>query len=140
LLSNSFYSIYRFFGIGLITGLSALSFVIVSAENKLLNPVRDWYSEFRLPVEIPGTGLSNSIDESFYLAKTKVDSVVANPGAGPGTPFFDPYANVLGFTEIDLVVIMILMAVVGAAISLPLFIASYRYSKKNPLMRFTSIK
>ena len=86
----------------------------------------------QLPVEIPGTGLPNSIDESYYLAKTKVDAVVANPGGGPGTPFFDPYANVLGFTEFDFVVIMILMAVVGAAMSLPLFIASYRYSKKIP--------
>jgi len=132
LLSRSFYSIYRFFGMGFVSALTALSLIVVTAESSLLNPVKNWYSGFSLPIEIPGTGLANSIDESIYLAKTKVDAVVANPGGGSGTPFFDPYVNVMAFTEFDFIVTMIVIAGIGAAMSLPLFIMSCRSSTKIP--------
>jgi len=132
LLNRSFNSLYRFFGLGAAAGLSALSLLVVIAESSLLAPIKNWYSGFSLPIEIPGTGIANSMDESFYLAKTKVDSVIANPGAGPGTPFFDPYANVLGFTEFDFVITMIVIAAMGAVMSLPFFIMSYRHAKKFP--------
>jgi len=119
---------------GTVAALSALSLVVVTAESSLLNPIKNWYSEFSLPIEISGTGIANSMDESFYLAKTKVDAVIANPGGGPGTPIFDPYASVLGFTEFDFLVTLIVIAGMGAAMSLPLFIMSFRQSKKNSLL------
>lgn len=128
MLSRSIYSIYRFF-VMMVAAISALSLVLVSAESSLLNPIKSWYSGFSLPIEIPGSGLADSMDESFYLAKTKVDSVVLNPGAGSGTPFFDPYSGVLGFTNLDFVVTMLIIAGIGAAMSVPLFLSSYRHSK-----------
>ena len=132
LLTRSFNSISRFFGMGLVSILTALSMIVVSAESILLDQIKHWYSEFTLPVIIPGTGIANSMDESFYLAKTKVDSVVSNPGAGSGTPYFDPYVDVLSFTSIDFVITMMVIAGIGAAMSLPFFVMSYKHSKKTP--------
>jgi len=131
LLSRSIYSIYRFFGL-MIAAIAALSLVAVTAESRLLEPVKNWYSGFSLPIEIPGTGLADSMDESFYLAKTKVDSVILNPGAGSGTPFFDPYSSVLGFTNFDFVLTMLIIAGIGAAMSMPLFLSSFSHSRKYP--------
>jgi len=131
MLSRSIYSIYRFFGMG-IAAVAALSLVLVSAESSLLTPIRNLYSGFTLPIQIHGTGLADSMDESFYLAKTKVDSVVLNPGAGSGTPIFDPYSGILGFTNIDFIVTMLIIAGIGAVMSIPLFLSSYRHSKKYP--------
>ncbi len=130
MLSRSFNSLYRFFGMGAVASLSALSLIFVTAESSVLTPIKNWYSEFSLPIEIPGTGIANSMDESFYLAKTKVESVASNPGEGSGTPLFDPYANVLGFTEFDFIVAMVLIGAMGAAMSLPFYLLSYRHSKK----------
>ena len=131
LLSRSIYSIYRFFGMGLAV-ISAVSLIMVTAESSLLNPLESWYSEFSLPIKISGSGIANSVDESFYLAKTKVDSVILNPGAGSGTPIFDPYSGLLGFTNFDFVVTMLMIAGIGAMISVPFFISAHKHSKKYP--------
>ncbi len=131
MLSRSIYSIYRFFGM-MIASVAALSLVLVSAESSLLTPIRNLYSGFNLPIRIQGTGLADSMDESFYLAKTKVDSVVLNPGAGSGTPIFDPYSGIFGFTNVDFIVTMLIIAGIGAAMSVPLFLSSYRHSKRYP--------
>lgn len=131
MLSRSIYSIYRFFGM-IVAAVAALSLVLVSAESSLLTPIKNWYSGFSLPIQIQGTGLADSIDESFYLAKTKVDSVVLNPGAGSGTPIFDPYSGVLGFTNGDFIVTMLIIAGIGAAMSIPLFLSSHKHSKIYP--------
>lgn len=120
-LMRSFHSISRFFGMGIVSAMTALSLVIVSAESRLLDPFKSWYADFGLPIKISGTGLVNSIDESLYMAKTKVDSVVANPGAGSGTPYFDPYASVLDFTGSDFTITMLMLASIGAIISFVLF-------------------
>lgn len=120
-LMRSFHSISRFFGMGIVSAITALSLVIVSAESRLLDPFKSWYADFGLPIKISGTGLANSIDESLYMAKTKVDSVVANPGAGSGTPYFDPYASVLDFTGSDFTITMLMLAGIGAVISFVLF-------------------
>ncbi len=135
LLSRSFNSISRYLGMVLISAFSALSLIVISAESSLLTPIKHWYSEFTLPIEIQGTGIADSMDESFYLAKTKVEAVVANPGAGSGTPIFDPYTNILTYTSGDFVITMALIAVLGAAMSLPFFLMSYRYTKKYPRVR-----
>lgn len=132
LLSRSFNSISRYLGMGLISSFSVLSLVVLNAESSLLTPIRHWYSEFTLPIKIQGTGLADSIDESFYLAKTKVETVVANPGGGSGTPVFDPYTNILAYTAGDFIITMGLIAALGAGMSLPFFIMSYRHSKKYP--------
>ena len=121
LLVRSFNSISKFFGLGLASTITALSLVMVSAESSLLNPIKSWYSEFSLPVKLSGTGLVNSVDESLYMAKTKVDSVVSNPGAGSGTPYFDPYSSILDFTGSDFTIMMIALAGVGAALSFVVF-------------------
>ena len=72
------------------------------------------------------------MDESFYLAKTKVEAVVSNPGAGSGTPYFDPYpGGMLSFTGTDFIGIMLSIAVIGAIMSLPFFVMSYRHSKRE---------
>jgi len=128
MLSRSINSIYRFFGM-IVAGITALSLIVVNAESSLLDPIINWYSGFNVPIKIHGTGLADSIDESFYLAKTKVDSVVLNPGAGSGTPIFDPYSSMLGFTNLDFVVTMLIIAGIGAVMSVPLFLSSYRHSK-----------
>lgn len=121
LLIRSFNSISKFFGMGMVSAITALSLVMVSAESSLLNPIKNWYSDFSLPVKIPGTGLVNSVDESLYMAKTKVDSVVSNPGAGSGTPYFDPYSSLLDFTGSDFTIAMIVLAGIGAALSFVVF-------------------
>jgi len=94
---------------------------MVSAESSLLNPIKSWYSEFSLPVKISGTGLVNSIDESLYMAKTKVDSVVSNPGAGSGTPYLDPYSSILDFTGVEFTITMTALAGIGAIMSFVVF-------------------
>lgn len=121
LLVRSFNSISKFFGMGLVSAITALSLVIVSAESRLLEPIKSWYSEFALPVKISGTGLVNTIDESLYMAKTKVDSVVSNPAAGSGTPYLDPYSSILDFTGIDFTITMIALAGIGAVVSFLVF-------------------
>lgn len=121
LLARSFNSISKFFGVGLISILSALPLVVLSAESRLLNPLKNWYSEFILPVKLSGTGLVDSIDESLYMAKTKVDSVVSNPGAGSGTPYLDPYSNVFDFTSMDFTISMIILAGIGTMVSFVIF-------------------
>ena len=131
LLSRSIYSIYRFFGL-FIASIAALSLVVVNAESRMLVPIKTWFSGFSLPIEISGTGLANSMDESFYLAKTKVDSVILNPGSGSGTPIFNPYSDVLAFTNFDFIITMIIIAGLGAAISVPFFLSSFWHSRKYP--------
>ena len=131
LLTRSFHSISRYLGIGVISALSAISLGVMSAESSLLAPIRHWYSEFSLPFQIQGTGIANSMDESFHLAKTKVESVVANPGVGSGTPLFDPYTNVMPYTMSDFILTITVIGVLGTATSLPFFIMSYRHSKKQ---------
>lgn len=120
-LIRSFHSISRVFGMGIVSAVTALSLVIVSAESSLLNPFRSWYSDFSLPIKISGTGIVDSVDESLYMAKTKVESVVSNPGAGSGTPYLDPYSSVLDFTGADYTITMIVLAGIGAAISFAIF-------------------
>jgi DNA-binding transcriptional ArsR family regulator len=120
-LVRSFHSISKFFGMGIVSAITALSLVMVSAESSLLNPFKSWYSEFSLPIEIAGTGIANSIDESLYLAKTKVEAVVSNPGAGSGTPYVDPYTGILNFTGIDFIITMMILAGIGAVISFAFF-------------------
>ncbi|PIN82139.1 MAG: ArsR family transcriptional regulator [Nitrosopumilales archaeon CG15_BIG_FIL_POST_REV_8_21_14_020_33_23] len=131
-LVRSFHSISKFFGMGIVSAITALSLAIVSAESSLLNPFKSWYSDFSLPIKISGTGLVDSIDESLYMAKTKVDSVVSNPGAGSGTPYLDPYSNILDFTGADYTITMIVLAVIGAAISFAIFNKVIRSFQKNP--------
>jgi len=121
LLIRSFNSISKFFGMGISSVVAALSLIMVSAESSLLNPIKSWYLEFSLPVKISGTGLVNSVDESLYMAKTKVDSVVSNPGAGSGTPYFDPYSSILDFTGSDFTITMIVFAGIGAVMSFFIF-------------------
>lgn len=130
-LVRSFHSISKFFGMGIVSAITALSLAIVSAESSLLNPFKSWYSDFSLPIKISGTGLVDSIDESLYMAKTKVDSVVSNPGAGSGTPYFDPYSSILDFTGADYTITMVALAVIGAAISFAIFNKVIRSFQKN---------
>lgn len=130
-LVRSFHSISKFFGMGIVSAITALSLAIVSAESSLLNPFKSWYSEFSLPIKISGTGLVNSVDESLYMAKTKVDSVVSNPGAGSGTPYLDPYSSILDFTGADYTITMVVIAVIGAAISFAIFNKVIRSFQKD---------
>lgn len=132
LLKKSFRSIYRFFGLGIASAAAAFSIMLTASYSSFLDHLKSWYSSFTIPVDTKGTGLPYSVDESFYLAKTKVDSVVSNPGAGPGTPVFDPYPAVLGFTTTEFILTLAVLAGMGAALSLPLFIKAYRYSKWFP--------
>lgn len=134
-LVRSFHSISKFFGMGIVSAIAALSLVIVSAESSLFSPFQSWYSDFSLPIKISGTGLVNSIDESLYMAKTKVDSVVSNPGAGSGTPYFDPYSSVLDFTGIDYTITMIVIAGIGAALSFAIVNKIIQSFQKNSLIQ-----
>lgn len=131
-LVRSFHSISKFFGMGIVSAITALSLAIVSAESSLLNPFKSWYSGFSLPIKISGTGLVNSVDESLYMAKTKVDSVVSNPGAGSGTPYLDPYSSILDFTGADYTITMVVLACIGAAISFAIFNKVIGSFQKNP--------
>lgn len=131
-LARSFQSISKFFGMGVASAVAALSLVVISAESSLLNPVKSWYSDFGLPIKISGTGLVNSIDESLYMAKTKVDSVVSNPGAGSGTPYFDPYSSILDFTSADYTIAMVVFAGLGAVISFVVFNKMIKSYQKSP--------
>ncbi len=130
-LVRSFNSISRFFGMAAASAITALSLVAVSAESRLLSPLKSWYSEFRLPVEIAGTGISNSIDESLHLAKARVESVVANPGAGSGTPYVDPYTGILSFTGTDFIILMAVLAGITAAMSFALLYRAIPVSKSK---------
>ncbi|QLH10849.1 ArsR family transcriptional regulator [Nitrosarchaeum sp. AC2] len=128
-LIRSFNSISRFFGIGII---SALSLLVISAESKLLNPIKSWYLGFDLPIKISGTGIADSVDESLYMAKTKVDSVVSNPGAGSGTPYFDPYASVSSLAGSDTIIALLIFAGIGAAITFVVFNNLIQKLQKDP--------
>ena len=130
-LVRSFRSISRFFGMGVVSAITALSLVMVSAESSLLNPFKSWYSEFSLPIKISGTGIANSIDESLYLAKTKVESVVSNPGEGSGTPYIDPYTGILNVTGNDFFIMMLALAGIGAAMSFAVFYKMIEIPKKS---------
>ena len=121
LLARSFNLISKFFGLGVVSAMTALSLMVVSAESSLLNPIKSWYSEFSLPVKISGTGLVNSVDESLYMAKTRVESVVSNPGSGSGTPYFDPYSNMIDFAASDFTIAMIVLAGIGGTVSFGFF-------------------
>ncbi len=46
LLARSFHSISKLFGMAIISAMTALSLVIVSAESSLLDPLKSWYFEF----------------------------------------------------------------------------------------------
>ena len=133
-LARSFESISKFFGMGVASVVAALSLMIMSAESSLLNPIKNWYSDFGLPIKISGTGLVNSIDESLYMSKTKVDSVVSNPGAGSGTPYFDPYSSILDFTSVDYTIAMVVFAGLGAVGSFVVFNKMIKSFQKNPAM------
>jgi len=132
MLKRSFHSISRFFGIGIVSAMTALS-LIVTAESRLLEPIKNWYSEFNLPVNISGTGLVGSIDESLYMAKTKVDSVISNPGAGSGTPYVDPYSSIMNFTGAEFTVAMVVLAGIGAVLSFAVFNKMIKKYQKTPL-------
>ena len=120
MLQRSFRLISRFFGLGILSTLTALS-LAVTAESSFLSPFKSWYSEFTLPIKISGTGVVNSVDESLYMAKTKVDSVVSNPGEGSGTPYFDPYTSILNFADADFTITMIILAGIGTIMSFAVF-------------------
>lgn len=120
-LARSFHSISKFFGITIISAITALSLVIASAESRLFESLKSWYADFSLPIKLSGTGIANSVDESLYMAKTKVDIVVSNPGAGSGTPYFDPYSSVVNFTGSDFTITMLILAGIGAIVSLVIF-------------------
>jgi hypothetical protein len=120
-LRRSFHSISKVFGMAIISAMTALSLVVMSAESKLLYPIKNWYLEFNLPVKISGSGAANSVDESMYLAKTKVDAVMLNPGLGSGTPFFDPYASVMNLTQTDFLITITVIATIGALVGFHLF-------------------
>ncbi|MCV0401363.1 MAG: winged helix-turn-helix domain-containing protein [Nitrosopumilus sp.] len=140
-LVRSFHSISKFFGMGIASTIAALSLAIASAESRLFEPLKSWYTDFSLPIKLSGTGLTNSIDESLYMAKTKVDMVVSNPGAGSGTPYFDPYSSVLNFTGSDFTVTMLILAGIGAAISFVIFnkvIQSFQ-TEDSPIDDFNKI-
>ena len=138
-LLRSFHSISRFFGMSIVSAITALSLVMVYAESSLLNPFKSWYSEFNLPIDIAGTGIVNSVDESLYLAKTKVESVVSNPGAGSGTPYVDPYTGILSFTGIDFFIPMIIFAGIGAVISFTIFYKMIQIPKSTTTVTATMI-
>lgn len=121
LLLRSFDSISKVFGMGIISAITAMSLIVMSAESKLLEPIKSWYSKFNLPIEISGTGIANSMDESLYLAKTKVESVVSNPGAGSGTPYIDPYTSVSSLAGTDFVLMLSALAGIGAVLSFVFF-------------------
>ncbi|MBI1663431.1 MAG: winged helix-turn-helix transcriptional regulator [Nitrosopumilus sp.] len=121
LLLRSFNSISKVFGMGIVSAITAMSLIVVSAESRLLEPIQSWYSQFDLPIKILGTGIANSMDESLYLAKTKVESVVSNPGAGSGTPYLDPYTGVSELVGSDFVITLSILAGVGAVLSFVFF-------------------
>ncbi len=133
-LSRSFHSISRFFGVAMSSAIAVLSLAMVSAESSLYAPFKSWYSEFRLPVEIAGTGISNSIDESLYLAKTRVESVVTNPGSGSGTPYVDPYTGILSVTGTDFITSMILLTGIAAVLSFTLVYKAIPVTKSKITM------
>ncbi len=128
LLIRSFRSISRFFGIVTTSVMGMMSLMMLSADSTLLSPIQSWYSEFRLPIEISGTGISNSIDESLHLAKSRVESVVANPGSGSGTPYVDPYTGILSYTGTDFIITMATLAGIAATAS---FVFLYRAIPSN---------
>ena len=134
LLKRSFRSIYRLFGIGAAGAVAAFSLSVSASYGNILESLRSWYDSFALPVKIKGTGIPGTIDESFYLAKAKVDSVVSNPATGSGTPYLDPYPAISGFTTTDLIITFAVLASMGCALSLPFFIRAYRHSKRYPEM------
>ena len=121
LLVRSFNSISKVFGIGVISAITAMSMVVVSAESRLLEPIKSWHSKFTLPIEIQETGIANSVDESLYLAKSKVDSVVSNPGAGSGTPYLDPYTSISGLAGTEFIITLSILAGIGVAMSFVFF-------------------
>lgn len=129
LLRKSFNSIYRFFGAGLALAASAFSIMLVGSEGRLLD-AKQLYSGLVSSINgIKDTALPNKIEESLFLAKTKVEMVRTHPGEGSGTPFLDPYSSALPFETGDFVVTMLVIAGIGCILSLPFFLKSYQFSK-----------
>ena len=125
LLQKSFNSIYRFFSSGIAAVASLFSLTVLTSEGKLLADIGNFFGIDK----IQSTILPNTAEESLFLAKSKVDMVIANPGGGSGTPIFDSYTSVMPFTTGEFIITMLGIAVVGALLSLPFFIKSYNHSK-----------
>ena len=134
MLHRSFRSISKFFGITILSTIAALS--LISAESRLFSPFKSWYSEFSLPIKFSGTGIANSVDESLYMAKTRVDSVVSNPGAGSGTPYFDPYTSVMDFAGTDFTITVLILAGIGTIMSFLVFNKMIKKYQKSENRQF----
>jgi hypothetical protein len=104
---------------------SVFSITVLTSEGKLLQEIQNLLGFDR----IQGPVLPNTIDESLYLAKSKVDIVMSNPGQGSGTPILDPYSAVLPFNNGEFIVTMLGIALIGTLLALPFFLKSYHYSK-----------
>ena len=140
LLLRSFNSISKVLGMGIVSAIAAMSLVAVSAESKLLEPIKSWYSKFSLPVEIRDSGLANSVDESLYLAKAKVESVVSNPGAGSGTPYLDTYTSASELIGAEFVITLSVIAGIGVVLSLVFFnnaIEKFQKSRQHNIGGFS---
>ncbi|MCE9652521.1 MAG: winged helix-turn-helix domain-containing protein [Nitrosarchaeum sp.] len=131
-LVRCFSSISRFFGMSVISTIAAMSLITISAESRLLEPIISWYSKFNLPIAISGTGIVNSVDESLYLSKTKVESVISNPGAGSGTPYLDPYTGISSLSGTDITLMVLILAGIGGILSFIVFNKLIHTLQKNP--------
>ena len=60
-----------------------------------------------------------------------MESVVANPGAGSGTPYVDPYTGILSLTGTDFVVSMAVLAGITAVVSFALLYRAIPTSKSK---------
>lgn len=115
-LKKSFKTIYKFVGIGVAAVASLFSLSLLQQQSSVPSPStgNDGYI---------GTGEGpNTLEETLELARRKIEAGELNPSTGSGTP----YLSTDSFLEI-----MIIIAIVGAAVSFYWYWRAYKHSKKQ---------
>lgn len=122
LLARSFKTIYKFVGVGIAVVASLFSITLLQKEDSVTPSIPAPQSPSGNSGYLGNIGQSGTLEENLELARRKIEAASANPSVGSGTPILDPGT----FLEI-----MIIIAIVGTAISAVLFWKAYRHSKKQ---------
>ncbi|MGI0040355.1 MAG: ArsR/SmtB family transcription factor [Nitrosopumilaceae archaeon] len=121
-LNKSFKTIYKFVGIGVAAVASLFSLSFLQQPSVPTPSTGIDGGGYMGNVGTGGESGANTLEETLELARRKIEAGEANPATGSGTP----YLSTDSFLEI-----MIIIAIVGAAVSFYWYWRAYKHSKKQ---------
>ena len=122
-LNKSFKTIYKFVGVGVAAVASLFSLSLLQQPSSVPAPSPETDDGgYMGNVGTRGESGANTLEETLDLARRKIEAGEANPATGSGTP----YLSTDSFLEI-----MIIIAIVGAAVSFYWYWRAYKHSKKH---------